>query len=312
MKINLQSISSKLILGGLAAVLIPLAIVGYLSFSKAETALMNVSKAQAQGIASDLARMTYNTLESEIDKAAVLAAQKAIVDLATSVKTSGLESSSAEAEGVYHSLKRQFVKLGDHYQGIYIADSNGQIFNGVLKNGDVYEGINIANREFFQRAKDSGGAVISEMTTSKATGKNIIMACVPIKSNSGGFLGVLGTVIDADEFSGLISERKIGQTGYGYMIDKKGLVLAHPKSENIMKLDLSSIDEMAAINKSMLAGETGVEQYVFKGTPKIAGFAPVGVNGWSISATQNQDEFLAASHDLSAIQTSWWPLSPAC
>jgi methyl-accepting chemotaxis protein len=44
MKINLQSISSKLIMGGLAAVLIPMVIVGYLSFSKAETALLTLSK----------------------------------------------------------------------------------------------------------------------------------------------------------------------------------------------------------------------------------------------------------------------------
>ena len=298
MKINLQSISSKLILGGLAAVLIPLIVVGYLSFSKAQTALMNVSKVQAQGIASDLARMTFNTLESEMDKAATLATQKEIIDLSASVKTSGVESSGSQAEGVYNSLKRQFEKLGDHYQGIYIADSNGQIFNGVLKNGDVYKGINIANSEFFQRTKESGAAVISEMALSKATGKNIIMACAPIKSNSGAFLGILGTVINADEFSGLISERKIGQTGYGYMIDQKGLILAHPKTENIMKLDVTSIGDMASINKHMMAGETGVEQYVFKGTPKIAGFAPVGVNGWSIGATQDEAEFLAASDSI--------------
>ena len=48
----------------------------------------------------------------------------------------------------------------------------------------------------------------------------------------------------------------------------------------------------------MQAGETGVEEYIFKGVPKIAGFAPVGINGWSIGATQNQDEFLSASHAI--------------
>ena len=47
MKINLQSISSKLILGGVTVVLIPLIIVGYLSFSKSETALQAVSMNQA-------------------------------------------------------------------------------------------------------------------------------------------------------------------------------------------------------------------------------------------------------------------------
>jgi methyl-accepting chemotaxis protein len=295
MKVNLQSISSKLIIGGLAAVLIPMIIVGYLSFSKAQTALMKLSKGEAQGIASDLARMTRNTLESEKEKAASLATQKSIVDLVASVRNSGIESSHQQSEAVFKSLKRQLAKMGDHYQGIFISDTKGQIFNGVLENGDVYNGINIVGREFFKRAKRSSDAIISEMTMSKATGKPIVMACVSIKSDSGDFLGVLGTVIKADDFSSIISGRKIGETGYGYMINDKGLILAHPKPEHILKLDVSGISEMASINKRMMAGETGVEEYEFKGIDKIAGFAPVGINGWSISATQDQAEFLDAS-----------------
>jgi methyl-accepting chemotaxis protein len=295
MKINLQSISSKLIVGGLTAVLIPMIIVGYLSFSKAQTALLKLSKEQAQGIASDLARMTRNTLTSEMKKASSLAAQKPIVDLVASVKASGIEASHQQSEVVFKSLKRQLLKMGDQYQGIYVSDRNGQIFNGVLENGDVYKGINIAGKEFFKHAKNSSDAIISEMTISKATGKPIVMACVSIKSDNGEFLGVLGTVIKADAFSGIISGRKIGETGYGYMIDDNGLILAHPKPENILKLDVSGISEMASINKRMMAYQTGVEEYEFKGVNKIAGFAPVGVNGWSISATQDQAEFLKAA-----------------
>lgn len=298
MKVNLQSISSKLIMGGLAAVLIPMVIVGYLSFSKAETALLTLSEEQAQGIASDLARMTRNILETEKDKVAAMATQKPIVDLVASVKASGIEASSQQAEAVFKSLKRQFAKMGDHYQGIYISDASGQIFNGVLENGDVYKGINIADREFYVRAKNSNAAIISEMTISKATGKPIVMACVPIKSDNSEFLGILGTVIKAEYFTDLISGRKIGETGYGYMIDKDGIILAHPKPEYVLKLNLTSAKEMESINSQMMAGKSGVEEYVFKGTPKIAGFAPVDVNGWSISGTQNKDEFLTASRSI--------------
>ncbi|BBO66827.1 methyl-accepting chemotaxis sensory transducer [Desulfosarcina alkanivorans] len=298
MKINLQSISSKLILGGVTVVLIPLIIVGYLSFSKSETALQAVSMNQAQGIASDLARLTQNILESEKNTAAAMAGQKQIMDLAESVHVSGLEVSNNQSATFFKSLKRQFSKMGNHYQGVYITDAKGQIFTGVLESGDVYEGINIANRDFFQKAKNSSQAIISEMTISKATGKPIVMACSPIKSGGGAFLGVLGTVIKADYFTSLVAKRKIGQTGYGYMIDQKGLILAHPKTEHVLKLDVSGIGEMAEINKNMMAGDTGVEEYTFKGVSKIAGFAPVGVNGWSIGATQDQAEFLAASFSI--------------
>ena len=296
MKINLHSISSKLIIGGVTAVMIPLIIVGYLSFSKSQHALLNLSKHQAQGIASDLARMTRNILDAEMDKAASMASQKRVINLAESVKVSGVGASADQVKDVFNAISNQFSRMGTHYQGVFIADTNGKIYTGILKNGDEYKGIDISNSDFFVRSRQDGNAVISEMTVSKATGKPVVTACATIKSGHGEFLGVLGTVIEADYFTSLVADRKIGETGYGYMMDHKGLVIAHPKTDLVLKLDCTGMEEMETINKRMMAGETGVEEYVFNGVPKIAGFAPVGINGWSISATQDQHEFLAASH----------------
>ena len=259
MKINLQTISSKLVLGGVTAVLVPLVIVGYLSFSKAKTALMDLSKDQARGIASDLARTTHMILEDEIDKASSMASQKSIIDLSVLVKNNGIESSGDRIQDVFKALKTQFRRMGDHYQGVFIADTTGKIYTGVLDNGDAYENIDIANSEFFQRARQDGKTVISEMTLSKATGKPVVTACAPILAEGGAFTGVLGTVIQAGYFTDVISGRKIGKTGYGYMIDQKGLIIAHPNPDFILELDATSIKEMAAINKKMMAGDTGVE-----------------------------------------------------
>lgn len=117
MKLNLKSIASKLIIGGVAAVVIPLAVVGYLSYSKAETALHNLAAHQAEGIASDLARLTNTILESEKSRAGALSAEKTIQTLALSVKMSSLEASSHQVEEVFNDLKKQFTWLpGDFYR----------------------------------------------------------------------------------------------------------------------------------------------------------------------------------------------------
>ncbi len=295
MKINLQSISSKLIFGGLAAVLIPLIVVGYLSFSKAQTALLDLSMNQAKGIASDLARMTHGILESEMQKAASMASQKKIKTLAQSVVVNGRAASNSLIEDVLGDLKNQFIKMGGQYQGVFIADATGQVYTGILDSGAVYKDIDISATEYFKRAKKGMDPVFSEMTISEATGKPIAIACAVIHTEPAGFAGILGMVIKAEYFADLISGRKIGTTGYGFMVDGKGLCNAHPSSDNVLKTDFTSIKEMEAIIQQMVAGKTGVEEYIFRGTHKIAGFAPVGFNGWSIAATQNQDEFLAAS-----------------
>ncbi len=295
MKLNLNSISSKLICGGLSLVLLPLIVVGYLSYTKAEQALYRFSLVQAESIAADLAKLTTTILESEISKAASMASQKRVIELAEQVADQGREASQEQIADVFGALRKQFAKMGSHYQGIFIADAKGAIYNGVLENGDRYEQIDISNRDFFITAKQTGKPVVSDMTLSKATGKPIVNVCAPIQTGKGQFSGLLGIVIKAHYFTELIGTRKIGETGYGYMINEKGLILAHPKAEYILSLDVTTIAEMNAINTRMMAGQKGTEAYRFKGIDKIAGFAPVGINGWSISATQNKDEFLAAS-----------------
>jgi methyl-accepting chemotaxis protein len=113
MKINLQAISSKLIFGGVAAVLIPLIVVGYISFSKAQTALMKISKHQAHGIATDLARLTGNMIQAEMEKAHVLASQKEIRELSEAVDHSGVQAnlSAQELSKLSETLKQMVDQI---------------------------------------------------------------------------------------------------------------------------------------------------------------------------------------------------------
>ena len=298
MKLNLHSISSKLLIGGVTAVLVPLIVVSYLSYSKSQSALLKLSETQAQGIASDLARMTRNTLEYEMETAESMATQKRVIETAASVMAYGIDASTEQVKDVFGAISNQFRRMGSHYQGIFIADIHGKLYTGILKNGDEYQKMDISGDEAFRRIINDGNSIIGNMTISKATGKPVVAACAIIKSKQGKSLGVLGMVIEADYFASLIANRKIGETGYGYMINDKGLVIAHPKSELVLKTNFSNIPEMASITKSMSTGQTGVEQYAYQGIPKIAGFAPVGVNGWSICATQDEAEFLAEAHAI--------------
>jgi len=298
MKINLRTISSKLIIGGLILVLVPVFVVGFIAFQKAGNALQKQSMEQAQGIASDLARMTTNIIESEMSKAASMAAQQRIREMAEAVASNGIEGSQHRIDDVFGALARQFSEMGNTYQGIFIADAKGQVYNGILDNGARYQDIDISTQDFFVETKSAGKTIIGKMVVSKATGKPVLTICAPIQGDRRQFLGLLGIAVKAEYLTDLIANRKIGQTGYGYMINETGMILAHPKADNILKLDVTTMAEMKSINDKMLAGQTGVESYHFQGVDKIAGFAPVAIAGWSICATQDESEFLAASNAI--------------
>lgn len=295
---NFASIKSKLLIGGTALIIIPLFVTGYFSYTKSHNAFVELSKVTAQGTAQDLARLTDKIISSDLYLASSIASEKLVVDIAKAVKENGAENLSSEIAVVFEDLAHQFNRLDKHYQGIFIAGTDGILFTGILDNGKEYKGSNISKRSYFNTVKNTKKAVISDVVLSKSTGKMIVVACAPILSDANEFLGALGVVIRAEFFTNLISGRKIGNTGYGYMINSKGIVIAHPKKDFLLKLDVTKIDAMKKINDRMLAGETGVERYTFKGIDKLAGFAPVSFNDWSISATQNEEEFLKTSKDI--------------
>jgi methyl-accepting chemotaxis protein len=120
----------------------------------------------------------------------------------------------------------------------------------------------------------------------------------PLKDDSGEFIGALVNLVKVEFFTDSVTNLKIGQTGYPYVVNAAGMIIIHPKKEFINKEDISKIPEMAAIYKSIGSVKNGVESYRFKGADKIAGFAPVELTGWSLIVTQNEDEFLAAAHEI--------------
>ncbi|MDD2467628.1 MAG: methyl-accepting chemotaxis protein [Desulfobulbus sp.] len=297
---KIHSIQTKLLTIGLLSVLLPLLIVGYFSVSKSSHALTSLSEDKAQSIASDLARMIGNLVRAEKETAETLADSQLIRDDLEKLAGATDQVAKEINSNLFAALKRRFKVMNDgmQYQGIFVSDASGQILTGVLAGGDEYGKVSVANNVEFKRAKQSGEGAIGEMTHSQATSKVIIPIAAPVLSSNNQFLGTVGVVLKAEYLTNLIEDRKVGKTGYVYMINKDGMVIAHPKTEHILKLNVTSIKEMAGINEIMLSGKTGVSAYTFTGIKKIAAGAPVGVNGWSVAVTQDVEEFILASNQI--------------
>lgn len=297
MKVNVRSIGFRLLTIGLCAVVLPLMIVGGISISKSSDALMTASKEKVQDIAQDLSSLVNIILLSELKMARTFSTDETIIKNVTIVNQNSQEK-NASIKALFSNLNKKFMVMGDAYQGIFVADSKGGIITGILEGGTEYKRININDNPDFQKAIKEGVEVVGEMILSQATGKPIVTIFSPIKSDQNQIIGVLGSVIKAEYFTNIVSGRKVGKTGYGYMLNGKGILIAHPKQEFVLKLGITTNKEMVSIVKQMLSGQTGVDSYIFNGIEKIAGFAPVGINGWSISITQDSKEFLQAANSI--------------
>ncbi len=292
--INFRSIGFKLIAGGCLAVLIPLLIVGGISISKSSSALLHFGHKNAKEKAHELSMIVETTLELQVDTAKAFSTDHNVISLLESVNKHGVEQNTNKLSSLRQEMKDKFKVFNSHPLGIFVSDAKGLILTGEQVSGKDYKGIDISSRGYFQQVKKTGKPVVSDVVVSKASGKLIYIVCAPVKANNGKFLGVFAISIDAKFLLDIVSGTKAGETGYAFMIDKNGIINSHPKEEFILKLDLKPLKGMEEITQAMMTGKSGVQEYKFKGTHKIAGYAPVPIQGWSIALTQNKDEFLKA------------------
>jgi methyl-accepting chemotaxis protein len=91
-----------------------------------------------------------------------------------------------------------------------------------------------------------------------------------------------------DYFSKYLNSIKIDDTGYMYLVDSQGLVLAHPVKDNIAKPSASDVIKSAVAklkNGEKISPTIG--QYTYKGVAKIQSYDVIPDTNWIISSTSD-------------------------
>ena len=295
---NFSSIRFRLIVGGILLVLLPLALSGYIAKNSSAKAVTKFSKANAQSIAEGLALQVGATLEGELKFAAAFAARTQVRIAAEAVAKKGRDGAAENIAVIQHDLKTRFEQLKNFYDAIVLTDAQGAIYASAAIGEGELKNLEMANSPLFQEAKTTKKTVSGEFVRSQTSNEPVLVLCGPVFGDNGSFLGAFGALLKGSVLADLVIRKKIGETGYCFMSNAAGIILAHPDTKNVLQLDLKTLKGMEEITKKLMAGETGAEAYVYKGIDKIAGFAPIKLKGWSISATQNSSEFLASVNTL--------------
>jgi methyl-accepting chemotaxis protein len=271
-----MKLSSKLLLGGIMVVLIPLLVVGIFAALRSSQALGDAAREQSTLVARSLANMVQADMTEQLNIVKTLA--------------SSLSGSTSDLAAVTRKLELAHKALGDNYEQLLFINEQGIVAADSV--GGKTKGTSLAERNYFKEAK-SGKADVGDVVQSKISGQPIAVASTPVLSEKGSVVGVLASIIKIDYLIKQLLTIKLGQTGYPFMVDNKGFVIAHPKKEFILELNLATQPGMTEFMTKMLARQTGADFYTFQGVNKVAGYAPIDVTGWNIGVTQNIDELMA-------------------
>jgi methyl-accepting chemotaxis protein len=185
-------------------------------------------------------------------------------------------SGAADARGKLSADYARAKELLGYMEGINLTDASGLVIAG--SDPATIGKISIGNRDYFKQAM-GGKVAISDVVLSQRSGTPIVVVAAPIQDGAN-VKGVIFAAVDMKEFS----QREIGtikvlQTGYAFMFDRNGLLLAHPKTEHIMKTKISDFDW----GRQVLSLRDGQIEYEFEGSAKALVFRTSKTLGWGVA-----------------------------
>jgi methyl-accepting chemotaxis protein len=282
-------LKAKLMLGGCFMAIVPVIILGSIAVYNAKSSMEKETEQQILMISKSIGDMVDSVMTSESNAISMLAERDAVIQ---AIKEVNAGSESQKVEFLQKELaKLQSIAKG-RYDFIFLAGKDGVVFTDSV-NGAA-KGLKAGDRDYFKKAIQ-GQPSMDSVVISKKNNEPVCSIAHPVRDENGQVIGMISGLMKVSFLAAKINEIKLGKTGYVYMVNKDGVVIVYPDAKQVLQLNLSKEQGMEDVMRRAVAGESGVQEYVYKGIRKYAGFSPVKINGWSVVTAVPVDEMLQSA-----------------
>lgn len=185
----------------------------------------------------------------------------------------------------------QLAQSRDYCEAFHLVTTNGMVVASSL--AEQVDQLNVADRKFFQAAL-KGQFNISDAVISKVSGKPIVVIAAPVMADNA-VAGVLLNVVRLEAFTAkFITPVKVLDTGYVFVYDRNGMLLAHPDKSKILKFDISKQDW----GQSLLRDNGGTLNCSFDGVAAAVTHKLSPKLSWGVAVAVPEKELLAPARRL--------------
>lgn len=260
MKNLFRNHKSKLYMAFALIVIIPVVLVGSLSFLSAKSSIKEeilFSTNQSVEILNTVIDKTMNEKMQEI-----------------SIFSEYINSSNyGQGEASLRTSLSQYIKQNPDALSIYVGTTEGEFIQEPKLLTDA--NYNPTERDWYKEAvKRQGEPFITEPYIGKSSGDMIVTVAQQLKDRS----GVVGLDIKLTEIQKIAESINIGESGYPSIFDLNKRVISHPTIEGGEEVTESFMNQM-------YEKESGSYEYVYQGDQRILTFTTNPLTGWKITGT---------------------------
>lgn len=279
------SLRSRFLIPTVLLIILGMGASGFISYLKASEALEDAMHDQMRQLAKST-KLAMNTWINDRKVDISNWADLKVVQQTTSDSFVGMSAKKSASEYFAHLIEDY-----NYYEHLNVVDLTGQIL--AADDESIVGKINVSDRAYFKESV-AGKVFISDPVPSKATGKPVFMISAPVKEKDkivGVFVGVINLSFMGERF---LDDVKVGKTGYGYLVDRQGIIIAHPDKSMILKTNIKEFD----FGSKVVAEQEGLMNYRFKGEDKTMAFTKVDAAGWTLAFAAGRSDLLAPAARL--------------
>ena len=269
----LSSLKTKIIVMLIAISIIPVAITGLISYSSSKQVLKNKLEATSQQTIQEITRGLDNYMHTMTSLVDIMSKDSNIISIDN-------RENFSFAKGFIFNVKMADEKI----RNVVVGSEKGFFYTEPY--AALPEGFDHKARDWYIDAvADKNSFIISDPYIDTGSGEIVITMSKAVLSG-GTLKGVVAIDIDLAALAKDFSNVKVGDTGYVYITDRSGLMIAHPQSNLIGTNEATQLSAWSSIQSK----DTGFEDYAYKGVDYFSSYDTSKTTGWKIIATMERQE----------------------
>ncbi|CUA81797.1 MULTISPECIES: methyl-accepting chemotaxis protein [Gulbenkiania] len=205
---------------------------------------------------------------------------------------------SAQAETALQPDAIRFLKQGAR-AGRFFVNYIGYADNRSLFSDDwqAPADYRITERDWYKAAIGAGKAIVTEPYVDEASKRLTVTVAVPFTA-AGATAGVAAGDVFVDELVRNVLSLKVRGSGYAFLVNRSGRLIAHPDAKLTLKPVSSVAPALTAERIAALAQDNTLADMEFNGTPMLLSLKPIAGSDWYVGLVADKDEIMAPLRTL--------------
>jgi methyl-accepting chemotaxis protein len=146
-------------------------------------------------------------------------------------------------------------------------------------------------RSWYKMGIEQGKLSVTDPYMDMVTKQMAVSVAIPLKNSSGQIRGILAGDILLQTLVDNVREININGQGYAFLLDSKGVILAHPDASFLSKnvFEEEKLKGIASTLKDILGKDEGFKSYNYDNKDRLLVYKKIPTTGWTLAISVPED-----------------------